>query len=289
VKNPQAGPSGIVVTSVKVAEGFTSSFPEQKTSDIGSIVRAANARADIAEGKYRKGGCAMSCSGKIGTCVICNGEDGVHHERAHELYERWQASEQAREQIQTKLTVETLFTTHLHTDLERCREEFRLALNQRDASWKMQHEAEPQCAAMRNCANCRFVNCNMTCDIDDTTVEPSLVCDSWEAPIGIEIRANRILAEPDATPRRCPACSANIPLNVPECQMCGEGVAQQGFEKELTNLINRHSLENASNTPDHILAAYVMSCLGAFNASSLAREKWYGTSLSINGPEGVKA
>lgn len=48
------------------------------------------------------------------------------------------------------------------------------------------------------------------------------------------------------------------------------------FEKELEQLINRHSKENASNTPDFILAEYVSGCLGAFNAAVDSRESWYG-------------
>jgi hypothetical protein len=48
------------------------------------------------------------------------------------------------------------------------------------------------------------------------------------------------------------------------------------FIKELETLINRHSQENGSNTPDFILAQYLNSCLQAFNASVTTREKWYG-------------
>jgi len=54
------------------------------------------------------------------------------------------------------------------------------------------------------------------------------------------------------------------------------------FEKELEELINSYSMENDSNTPDFILAKYLIMCLKAFNETSLAREKWYGKSLSIN-------
>ena len=54
------------------------------------------------------------------------------------------------------------------------------------------------------------------------------------------------------------------------------------FEIELESLINKHSLENESNTPDFILAQYLVLCLMAFNKTSLAREKWYGKSLNIN-------
>jgi len=37
------------------------------------------------------------------------------------------------------------------------------------------------------------------------------------------------------------------------------------FERELEQLINRHSEENQSNTPDFILAIYLRGCLNAFN------------------------
>ena len=48
------------------------------------------------------------------------------------------------------------------------------------------------------------------------------------------------------------------------------------FEEELINLINKYSKENASNTPDFILADYLNGCLLAFNTATIAREKWYG-------------
>jgi hypothetical protein len=50
------------------------------------------------------------------------------------------------------------------------------------------------------------------------------------------------------------------------------------FEDELGRLLNRYSMENESNTPDFILAEYLMACLDAFNAASVSREKWYGHS-----------
>ena len=47
------------------------------------------------------------------------------------------------------------------------------------------------------------------------------------------------------------------------------------FEKELENLINKHSIENESNTPDWLLAQYLLSCLVAFNIAVQQRETWY--------------
>lgn len=49
----------------------------------------------------------------------------------------------------------------------------------------------------------------------------------------------------------------------------------QSFEKELTDLINKHSLENGSDTPDFILAKYLISCLEAFNNAQEKRSDWY--------------
>jgi len=37
------------------------------------------------------------------------------------------------------------------------------------------------------------------------------------------------------------------------------------FQEELENLINRHSKESASNTPDYVLAKYLNNCLEAFD------------------------
>lgn len=48
------------------------------------------------------------------------------------------------------------------------------------------------------------------------------------------------------------------------------------FEKGLSDLINRHCQENASNTPDHLLARYLLGCLAVFNTAVQQRETWYG-------------
>ena len=48
------------------------------------------------------------------------------------------------------------------------------------------------------------------------------------------------------------------------------------FERELSSLINKHSLENDSDTPDFLLASYLRSCLEVFSAMMLQRERWWG-------------
>ena len=51
---------------------------------------------------------------------------------------------------------------------------------------------------------------------------------------------------------------------------------QEKFRKELTTLLNSYSRENDSNTPDYILAEYMLNCYSAFNNAVNARESWYG-------------
>lgn len=45
---------------------------------------------------------------------------------------------------------------------------------------------------------------------------------------------------------------------------------------EITTALNRASAENDSNTPDHVLAEYLMRCLDAFNIATNQRDYWYG-------------
>ena len=48
------------------------------------------------------------------------------------------------------------------------------------------------------------------------------------------------------------------------------------FKDDLAKLISSLSLEQASNTPDFILADYLYHCLVSFNSSCNWREEWYG-------------
>lgn len=50
------------------------------------------------------------------------------------------------------------------------------------------------------------------------------------------------------------------------------------LEKELSELLNKHSADNASNTPDFVLATYLFDCLEAFGKAvkwrdSLTKER----------------
>jgi hypothetical protein len=57
------------------------------------------------------------------------------------------------------------------------------------------------------------------------------------------------------------------------------------FKKELENLINRHSIEAGSDTPDFILSDYLMDALEAYDRATRRRQLWYGqTSLTKGRP-----
>ncbi len=50
----------------------------------------------------------------------------------------------------------------------------------------------------------------------------------------------------------------------------------KAFKKEIESVINRYSKENGSNTPDFILAEYLLNCLKNFDTATNLRENWYG-------------
>lgn len=48
------------------------------------------------------------------------------------------------------------------------------------------------------------------------------------------------------------------------------------LDRDLAAVLNYYSAENASNTPDFILAQYLLACLAAWNTGVQQRETWYG-------------
>ncbi len=59
--------------------------------------------------------------------------------------------------------------------------------------------------------------------------------------------------------------------------MVSEVVEQANFREGLKNSINCHSMENGSDTPDFILAEYLVDCLNAFDKATKKRAEWYAT------------
>lgn len=48
------------------------------------------------------------------------------------------------------------------------------------------------------------------------------------------------------------------------------------LRQAIEHCINRHSAENGSNTPDFLLAEFLMDCIATFDKTVNAREGWYG-------------
>lgn len=47
------------------------------------------------------------------------------------------------------------------------------------------------------------------------------------------------------------------------------------FQEQLRALLNRHSKESESNTPDWVLAEYLIKCLDGFNEAIKDRELYF--------------
>jgi hypothetical protein len=66
------------------------------------------------------------------------------------------------------------------------------------------------------------------------------------------------------------------PEDIMEAHQTLETQAPSGLRKEIEGTLNKFSAENGSNTPDFILAQYLIDCLAAYDRAVMAREKWYG-------------
>lgn len=54
-----------------------------------------------------------------------------------------------------------------------------------------------------------------------------------------------------------------------------EEVDESLFEQELAALLNSHSKENDSDTPDFLLAEFLLGCLKVYTITSNKRDDWY--------------
>ncbi len=55
------------------------------------------------------------------------------------------------------------------------------------------------------------------------------------------------------------------------------------LKTDITDLLNRHSAENRSDTPDFILAQFLLDCLHAFDHATVERSSWYDPSIRRQG------
>lgn len=59
------------------------------------------------------------------------------------------------------------------------------------------------------------------------------------------------------------------------------------FRKELIKLINKYGQEEASATPDYVLANYIIGCLEVFAHTITDRTEWYVEKMELEEPEDV--
>lgn len=64
---------------------------------------------------------------------------------------------------------------------------------------------------------------------------------------------------------------------------CPSSNEDDDLRKNIEDAINCASAENKSDTPDFILAEYLMDCLKAYDSAVEKREKWYGRNISSTG------
>lgn len=75
---------------------------------------------------------------------------------------------------------------------------------------------------------------------------------------------------PRSTPHHVDTASA-MTLPAPPMGITAHGDFRNWpeFQRELTHLINKHSLERIANLPDYVLAEYMTQCLVAMNVALL--------------------
>jgi hypothetical protein len=56
---------------------------------------------------------------------------------------------------------------------------------------------------------------------------------------------------------------------------------------DIKAMLNANSRENESNTPDFILASYMLKCLIAFEEATCSRDNWYGIAPEPGNPHRV--
>ena len=59
---------------------------------------------------------------------------------------------------------------------------------------------------------------------------------------------------------------------------------ENDFALALEQLLNKHGMDTATNTPDHILARHLIREIDVFRELTQEREKWYGVHLTPGQP-----
>ena len=62
----------------------------------------------------------------------------------------------------------------------------------------------------------------------------------------------------------------------PSTYVVHPGDEESSLHQEITDALNRASAENATDTPDFILATFLLDCLAAWDRAHNERSAWYG-------------
>jgi hypothetical protein len=103
-----------------------------------------------------------------------------------------------------------------------------------------------------------------------------LPCCGYEVTEG---HAGPILWNPYNKVVQCHACGAiyNLTPRMAYSQDSVKTSVSKGtLHSELTKVLNTFNAENGSNTPDFLLADYLVGCLQTYNVIVTKREKWHG-------------
>lgn len=115
-----------------------------------------------------------------------------------------------------------------------------------------------QCFMKKECVPIEINRSRLKCEIDYC---PASTCQHFLEHTSEECKTIKKLCTNAGV--RCIPVNVNIHKN--------DGV----LEKEIGQILNKYCVENRSNTPDFILAKYLLECLNAFNTATRSREQWY--------------
>jgi hypothetical protein len=71
--------------------------------------------------------------------------------------------------------------------------------------------------------------------------------------------------------------------NVGAVEVAELSTSGESLERDLERLLNQHSVENGSNTPDYVLASLLKATLDTWELHMKERDRWWGN-RSILGP-----
>lgn len=99
--------------------------------------------------------------------------------------------------------------------------------------------------------------------------------------VGVESPKSLPIPPRDLEPQQCDPPSGNsrdvsLEYGIDVAEADTKGLREDRLRHDLVYAINVNSRENQSNTPDFLLADFLIGCLHAFESTSNGREAWYG-------------